>query len=432
MAQEFHYKDVAIKGSISAFVIQSISALIGFAMNVVVARLLRAEGYGLYSYAVSWASIAAILCCLGIDASALRFVPAYRANAQWTRLHGVIRWSVSTIAVVCLIVIALLEFAISQSHIESGKKTAIEIALLMVPAMSLLTLGQALLRGFRSVVQALLPNGILRPSIMILGSLILAYAFSSHADVRHFLLVLCVAVYLAMLYQYSRVLGFKRSIPKVETPEYQPGLWLSVSLPLVVMAALTTLLSQLDILMLGTLGSARQTGLYSAAARYATLASFALTASNIIVAPLISELYHTGKLQDLRRLVRFVMRWTALFSTAMALLFVLLGRPLLSIFGDEYPAAYGPALILLIGQVVNAITGPVGYLMVLTGRQFYALIVYLAACALNIAINLVAIPRLGMYGAAIGTAASVAVANIMMYWVANREVLRAGLNEGKS
>jgi O-antigen/teichoic acid export membrane protein len=203
-------------------------------------------------------------------------------------------------------------------------------------------------------------------------------------------------------------------------------------MPLVVMAALTTLLGQLDILMLGTLASARQTGLYSAAVRYATLASFALTASNIIVAPLISELYHTGKLQDLRSLVQFVTRWTALFATAVALIFVFLGRPLLSIFGNEYPAAYGPALVLLIGQVVNAITGPVGYLMVLTGRHVYALIVYLAACVLNVSINVVAIPRLGMYGAAIGTAASIMVANIMMYWVANRQVLRSGVNEGGS
>ena len=423
---EFQHKKLLIAGSLSAFTIQSLAAVMSFGMNVFVARLLDADGYGLYAYAVSWANVLAILCCLGIDSNTLRFLPAYRANSQWPELRGLVKWSAFIVMGASVITVAFLEFWISRLHISGAKQAAIQIGLLMVPAMSLLALGQAILRSFKSIVQALLPNGVLRPALMITGVLLLLVAFNVRKDADNVLLVLVGAVYLAMLYQYSRVFMRLQGVPRTGSAEFRPRLWLSVALPLVAMAALTTLLGQLDILMLGSLGTTRETGFYSAAVRFATLASFGLTAANMIVAPLISELYYTGRFVDLRRMIRYVTGLITVFALLVTVIFIFLGRQLLSIFGTGYAAAYIPALILLSGQVVNAITGPVGYLLILTGRQYQALAIYALACAFNVAINIAAIPRYGMYGAATATAFSVALSNALMYLVAKRSVLASG------
>lgn len=427
---DFQHKNVLIRGSFLAFAIQSLAALLGFAMNVFAARLLDANGYGLYAYAVSWATVISIFCALGTDAAALRFVPAYMAKGEWRELQGFYRWALLTVVGLSIAVVIVVEIGVSHSLLTEEKRRAVAIGLLMAPAMTLLILGQAVLRGFKAIAQALLPNGVVRPLLMMGVAGLLAEFFRVRMNADRLLVVLAAAVCLAMLYQYSRIMTRLMRLPAEGSMLWRPRLWLSVALPLVVMAALTTLLGQLDILMLGTLSSATQTAFYSAAARFATLASFGLTAANMIVAPLISELYHTHRLQDLLRMVRYVTRLITVFAILVALVFLFLGRPLLMIFGANYTAAYGPALILLSGQVVNAVTGPVGYLLVLTGQQYTALGIYALACLLNVVVNLVAIPRFGMYGAALATAISVALANVLMYIAAQKRVLRFGGEEG--
>jgi O-antigen/teichoic acid export membrane protein len=70
--------------------------------------------------------------------------------------------------------------------------------------------------------------------------------------------------------------------------------------------------------------------------------------------------------------------------------------------------------VLLAGGVVNAFTGIVGYLMILTGRERQALAVFAGALALSVALNLFLIPRFGAPGAAISSSSATAAWNLAM------------------
>jgi len=60
--------------------------------------------------------------------------------------------------------------------------------------------------------------------------------------------------------------------------------------------------------------------------------------------------------------------------------------------------------------------------MTMTGNQRVFLLVYLCAGVLDIAINLLLVPSLGMTGAAIASTLSLAALNLVMYSFARRKL----------
>ena len=74
--------------------------------------------------------------------------------------------------------------------------------------------------------------------------------------------------------------------------------------------------------------------------------------------------------------------------------------------------------IILIGQVINAFCGPVGLYLNMTGRQNLFQIVLLICLVINVIMNLILIPKYEMIGAAISTAASFTMWNLIGLYIA--------------
>ena len=75
----------------------------------------------------------------------------------------------------------------------------------------------------------------------------------------------------------------------------------------------------------------------------------------------------------------------------------------LSLFGAEFTAASTALLILIAGQLVNAVTGPCNLLLSMTGHQATTARIMAGAVGVNLALNLALIPRFGIEGAAVAT-----------------------------
>jgi O-antigen/teichoic acid export membrane protein len=68
-------------------------------------------------------------------------------------------------------------------------------------------------------------------------------------------------------------------------------------------------------------------------------------------------------------------------------------------------------LILAVGQLATAATGPTGVLLTMTGKQKWEVGNTIAMVAFNFLLNLFLIPKMGKTGAAIATALSLATIN---------------------
>ena len=86
-------KDVVelVQKSSGVFALRVAGAILAFALTVTMARLLGAEGTGLYYLALSIVSFAVILSRLGLDNVLLRFAAAYAEQDRWPEVLGVYR-----------------------------------------------------------------------------------------------------------------------------------------------------------------------------------------------------------------------------------------------------------------------------------------------------------------------------------------------------
>lgn len=404
---------VLVRGATGSAGAHLTGAALALLAQLALARFLGISHYGYYVYAFAWIMILAQLCRLGFQNSLIRFTASYRTTRDWPGLLGLVRrGSQSVLAAAVMAALGLAGIA----WMLSGKMPAAQfhtfaIAALVVIPLALLGVAQGLLRGYRRPARALLPfRTFIHGGTLLLVLLVGATVGLDSAPVAMGLTLLAATASLAIAWLWVR----QALAPDIAgaAPDYRTRLWLRASLPLLLMEGMSILMKQADTAMLGALVGTDQAGLYFPVARMSELAAFGLMSANAIVAPMIAELHTAGDRERLQRLLTLAAIGTSAVTVAAALAFWLLGAWALGLFGPEFPAAWPALMILLGGQMVNALCGPVGLLMTMTGHQDRAATVLVCAAILNVGLNAVLIPPFGLMGAAVATAISTAAWNL--------------------
>lgn len=325
-----------------------------FAAQVVPARVLPTGDFGAFWYAMTWASTLSLFGVLGYDVATVRFVPAYERTGRWVDLRGFLHEPRRTVLVASLALGAALTAtaAALTPFLEPDLRATLMLAGAAVPVMSAAKLHESSLRAARRLHVAQLPLSLVRPAVII--------ALAAE--------------------------------------------WRGASRSMLLVAGFGVVLFQADILLTGALIDTSAAGRYVVASRVAGLAVFVLTAVNFAVGPLLSSAWSAQRGDDLRRLVRLSVLASTLATVGVATGLALFGRPLLGVFGPPFVAVYPVLLILLAGQVVNALTGPVTLRLNMTGHHRSVARVLAAGAAINVVLDLALIPAFGLVGAAVATA----------------------------
>lgn len=418
---------VLARGAIGAFIVKITGAGVLFGLHVLLARLLGVGQYGIYVYAITWLNILAILCLLGFQTSLVRFIAEYNVKQQWGLLRGILRRStqiVLSFSILVGIIAAIIIFFLR--HRLSGELAiAFYIAFGLLPIFALCRLREAALRALKHVVQSELLLKIIRPALLAAFVAFLFMTVSNSLRATH--VISCNLAVLVIVFFTGTVLLHK-ALPEPASqaePAYAQRQWLKVSPPLLLIAGMHIILKRTDIIMIGAILGPDDAGIYSAASRISNLVVFALMAINAILAPMVSELYHTGRKQELQRIITLAARAIFVFTLMVSIALAVSGKFVLSLFGLEFIIAYVPLLILLCGQIVNALAGSVGLIMTMTGHQNQAGAIVAVSAAVNIMLNALLIPLMGLIGAAISTAFTMVLWNIAMLVYVQR---RLGIN----
>jgi len=404
------------RGAVAAFLIRVSGVGLAFGVQVLLARALGLEAWGEYAFMLSWLLVLSLVSTLGLDSASLRFVATYRKIGDLPRLKGFLRGSQTTAAGSAVLfgfmgaaVLWLLRGRITTSLALTGW-----IACLALPVFVLLNLHSAILRGFKRIVPALLSVEILRPAA--LGVLVIGvYGFGGGR-------LTAPAAMAATLAAISAALAFTAAVLRrsscVElagvSSRIEIGAWLAVSLPLLLLGGFQILLSQTDILLVGFLLDTDRAGVYAVASRLSLLVALGLFAVNTIAAPMIAELWAAEERRRLQRLLTVSARALLIATLPLALGLALAGGFALRLFGEGFDQARGALLILIAGQLVNAASGVVASVMIMTGLERQAARIMGVVAALNLLLNGVLIPQFGIAGAALATASSTVVWNLAM------------------
>ena len=125
----------------------------------------------------------------------------------------------------------------------------------------------------------------------------------------------------------------------------------------------------------------------------------------------------------MQKLVTISARLVLAFNLSLTLIFVSLGKYLLTrVFGPEAIDAYPSLLILLIGQVVNSFIGSVGFLLNMTGHEKDVMKAIGFSTLLNIILTFILTPILGIIGTAFSISLTLIISQIAMFFIVKKRL----------
>jgi O-antigen/teichoic acid export membrane protein len=182
---------------------------------------------------------------------------------------------------------------------------------------------------------------------------------------------------------------------------------------------------RVDQIMISKIAGSAELGMYSAAYK---LVEQLLMVPAIISAVLLPQMALNRKNRELTKdRLSMIYGTTILASVAVAIPVMLMADPLIRLaFGAEFAAAGGVLFYLMLGVPFLFLANMSGLYFTVFGQERQAFIRNLGGLAVNVALNLVMIPRYGATGAALSTVASyfmVAVGTELIFWTRFREHL---------
>lgn len=414
---EEHMNEVA-KGTLLAFGLKVIGAGLAFIFNVIIARLLGAEGVGLFFLALSFTTIGSVIGRLGLDNTLLRFIAIHMAKGEISQVKGVYLLGM-TMASIASGTLALLGFWLSPwIAIEIfDKPTLVEplkwMSLAILP-FAILNLQAESLKGLKCIRDALLVQSIGIPIVGIL----LIFPLTKLGGVEGSIWAYLIATIIVTL------LGFSFWLKNTMKLEGKPMLYSLKTLlisckPLFVTALMNrALLPWAPFIFLGVWADNQEVGIFGAVSRIAMLVSFMLTSINNVLAPKFAELYANNE----KKVMELTAQRSALMITLLAspifLLLIFGGEWVLLLFGPEFMVGALALTILATGEFVNTFTGSVNHFLIVTGNELTVRNITIFGVIIQTILCLTLIPWTGIIGAAIATAIAVAAINLIaVYFV---------------
>lgn len=415
-----------LKSAASVMTIRIAGAGIAYSLQVLVAQWLGAFEYGIFAYAWVWMSILAWLASLGLPSAVVRFIPDYLSRQRWRRLKGILNCSpiIVIVATTSLASIGALIVFLGRELIPTYYIYPLYVALSCVPVFALLDLYGGAARSFGWVNLAYVPLYIIRPVLFLI---VMGVLFYSGVPLNGTTTLLLAFLSIILVASGQAILLVRRLPNKVREarPIYHLSYWLRTSFPFVLIIAFQISLAYTDIIMLGFFVEPEDVAIYFASVRTASLVVFFMFAISALAVPKFSALHANGRHEELQSLVNAVVQWIFWPCLVLTIVLLIFGNPILSLFGSAFTAGYPVLALLMLGHLVKGGTGPIDQLLNMTGNQNATAWVLASGSAMNIALNAVMIPYIGMIGAAIATTTSSIISTVCMLILVKR---RLGIN----
>lgn len=390
---------------------------------VVFARVLSPDGYGEVSLVLAWTSMGSILLQFGMPTLIVREVAIARVAGQWGIIRGLIVYVATVFLGISGLVVAsgtILATA-GLTHSLGHTWPLLACGMILLVFTILLALTTSLFRGLGFGTMSHVPDLIFRPLATLVGVLAVSSAVAPGESRTVPAMATLVAGALVATCGSFTLFARAWKLISGHAAECSPRTWIRAAIPMALTSSLYVALVNVDIVFLGAMRPESEVGCYRIASQIASLLVMMLAASKSVVAPRYAELLATGDMAQLQR-VCAATSFTAGCWACCGYLGILVGGSTMIrwIFGAAYEPAMLPLLVLGLGEVFNAATGPVGILLSMGGHERDTFRGVFIALLVKVAISLALIPTLGPLGAAIATTVSTILWNVVL-WIRVRE-----------
>jgi O-antigen/teichoic acid export membrane protein len=400
------------------------SSVLGFLFAILIARGLGATGAGVFFAALALVTILSAAAQLGANTGAVRTVARLRAlgrDGDVRRTLVVALCPVVAISVVLALTLFVFAPEISRLIIRGADPDAavpyLRVFAPFLPFASASAVIVAATRGFGTMVPLVgldqLGKGAAR---LLLALAALASGLGGAALAVAWAVPIALACVLAGSALIALVRRGELRTSKALRPSTTRGLTVDFwrfTAPRGVASIFQITLLWLDTILLAALASPEAAGIYTAAARYVTQGAVVIHAVVFVIGPLVSGHLATDERERAQAVYQTATSWITALSWPIYFTLAAFAPLLLSIFGSDFAAGETALVILALAMLVAMASGPVNVVLVMAGKTSWNLLNAFLALAVNVALNVALIPRIGLSGAATAWAASILVANVL-------------------
>lgn len=409
------YISVIAKGASVFFIGNIINLVLRYLFQIILARYLGVEIYGVFTLGIAVFAISEMVASLGLQKGVVRFVSLYYREGDLRRVKGTILTAVFLSCgggIAAMLLLMVFSGFISGNIFHTpGLSKVLVIVAVGIPFSSLTTVFIFATQGLRIMKYKVYVKDFWEVlSRIALVILLFLLGLQLGGAVVAFSLSIISGTFLSY-YFFQKVFSavFKSEVRAI----FEPKVLMAFCWPLIFASGFNLMEAWASTFMLGFLANPESVGIFSAAFRTSMLIQGILMSFNAIFSPIIAEHYHRGDITQLKMLFRMVARWIFMLSLPLAVLIIFFSREIMTIFGKEFSDGALVLAVLVLGQILNSITGPLGVMIDMSGRSKFTLLNSTLHLSLQIGLCLFLIPGYGVLGAAIAKTVSIAFLRVI-------------------
>lgn len=403
-----------LKSAFGSLVSKFSSVLVVFLLNVLLARMMTIEEFGLYTLLISGVMFAASFSVLGLPLYITREVARLRKKNNVPRVNGLIKESYEVVFIGGLAVTVVFFVALSFDWIAIEKNFFLIVSIvLMYTITGFNQVRAAVLRGLHYIVIADIPELIFKPIVVLLFLIIFYMVNERELKATDVLMMQLCAVFFSFLFG-AYLLARKR--PRLMNKEnyFLRDKWVPEVSSFFLLTILNLFQGQSGIYILGFYTEVSQVGLFQVATQLVAVIVVGLSSVNLALQPRFSAACATTDTNKLRGLASIAVLLSSIIAISLSVILLTWSDFFIGLFGEKYAESVSILKVLVYGQVLNALFGSCGVLMVAAGYQYKLLIYNLYSSIVSVALMLFLVNYYQGVGVAWGVLSYFIVLNVLM------------------
>lgn len=393
-----------------------------FILAFLLARLLGAEEFGLYSLALTISAIVSTVSLFGLDDAIMRFVAIYHAQKDEAKLWGALQFCLALTLILSIVLSAALYFLADSIAItifdapDLGR--LIQLVSFIIPFLSMSEMLMFASQGFKKMHYTVIAEQLVQLPLRVV---IVVLLINLGLDASLALIIFGVADFAAsvlLVYFINKEFSLKRPL---QAARWEVREIIAFAVPFWISDLLNTMRTHVQTIFLGSLSTIISVGIFTIVDRVNLVSKMAYSSITTSSRPVMAQLQAKEDWHQVGYLYTVSSRWGLTLSLPVFLVLVLFPGELLSLFGESFQQGAAALQVLAFAELVNTGTGLGGVIIDMTGQNRIKLFNSIAQVILSVASNVILIREYGLMGAAIASLLTVGIINILrmveVFWL---------------
>lgn len=408
--------DLRIKNNATLYIALKIAgAAVGLVNTILLARILGTTQYGVLALTLAAANLLATFSALGLPYWITREVAISRKHGHFRRLLSIARKGLQLCLVVSAIPALFATAAYCYTLVSPASAftstvplTVIALAVAFIPIASINQVRAAIIRGLGRALTADFPDIIIRP-LCILITICVAIALTVHGGAALGMTIqisgaaVALAVGCVLLWRSVTTVTRDRTGSSNADPQEEVHFrhLLRTAPQFLVILLLATMDGQLSIYLVGMFSGAANVGIFQVALQPLNVILMGLVAVGAYAQPRIAAAWAQNQKGGAQEVVTQATRFSSQLALAFGAALIIFASPIIRLYGSGYAEAALLLRILALGQIIHGVTGPIGIVMLMTGKQKQLFFFDTLFLVLKVILLSIGIIYFGLMGAAI-------------------------------